>query len=278
MPHIIELSSFAEHILNSCFPVSSHTFSIHSVYKKAVNLLIGDQILTLLPEHSPLSALGLMTDLPEAELSSLTPEQIRLLLGTFCTAQVRDLSLPHTKDDDQIRLLCEQIRPVLTSRLTGGFNDILILKNSDLNLVQLCAASHIRAAASLLSGHNFDASVTELGALIGLGIGLTPSGDDFLCGVLAGCALAGIFESDFCRRLRSHILSHLERTNDISGSFLSCAASHQFSSAVSLLGGERCPSSVEIDSAFSAVGHSSGFDTLYGIYFILSLSSVCHIS
>ena len=70
--------------------------------------------------------------------------------------------------------------------------------------------------------------------LIGLGIGLTPSGDDFLCGFLAGLRLSD-GSSVFLPFLEQHILHTLDRTNEISAAFLRCAVLGQFSAPVHLL-------------------------------------------
>ena len=131
----------------------------------------------------------------------------------------------------------------------------------------------------------------ELARLIGLGIGLTPSGDDFLCGVLAGLILTGQTESAFARSLHKAIAEHLNDTVDVSAAFLRCALKGQFSLAVNhLLVNTGCESPQDtshvkctpqiapgianvpaITENFLAIGHSSGTDTLCGILYALEL-------
>ena len=107
--------------------------------------------------------------------------------------------------------------------------------------------------------------------LIGLGIGLTPSGDDFLCGFLAGLRLS-LSESDRFRQiLEKKICSHLNRTNEISAAFLHCAVLGQFSAPIHLLINPDITVE-QIYRAFSDIGHSSGVDTLCGISTALSCS------
>lgn len=106
--------------------------------------------------------------------------------------------------------------------------------------------------------------------LIGLGVGLTPSGDDFLCGVLAGLYIQGKEFSEFAYRLRDNIRKNLHRTNDISAAFLSCAMDGHFSHAVNELWNN--PSTEQISKMFHEIGHSSGMDTLCGIYFLFFLT------
>ena len=61
-----------------------------------------------------------------------------------------------------------------------------------------------------------------LAALIGLGPGLTPSGDDFLCGVMATLHYLG--GSAVARRLAEGVLAAAAETNLISAAYLRCAA------------------------------------------------------
>ena len=102
--------------------------------------------------------------------------------------------------------------------------------------------------------------------LIGLGIGLTPSGDDFLCGVLAGLTLLGLRDSQDFRHLSAEISRNLAKTNAISAAFLRCAMNGQFSEALVTLGSVSFSQSLQM---FHDIGHSSGADTLCGLYFAL---------
>ncbi|MCD7993626.1 MAG: DUF2877 domain-containing protein, partial [Clostridia bacterium] len=101
------------------------------------------------------------------------------------------------------------------------------------------------------------------------GIGLTPSGDDFLCGVLAGLILRGKENHPFALSLRREITSRRFDTNDISRAFLDCSVQCHFSPAVNSLA--DLPSSEGILKVFSAIGHSSGIDTLCGVAYGLSI-------
>jgi len=118
-----------------------------------------------------------------------------------------------------------------------------------------------------------------LAGLIGLGLGLTPSGDDLLVGFLAGlrCAAGGDEE-------RRSFLSHLGRivmrlsrwTTDISRTYLYHATHGQFSRPLELLT-ESIANSVESHYLLSAakavmdIGHSSGMETLTGLLIGLSV-------
>lgn len=98
-----------------------------------------------------------------------------------------------------------------------------------------------------------------LKSLVGLGLGLTPSGDDFLAGLLAlQFATGRIF-------LKEDL--DLKSTNYISGEFLSYAQEGIFSEDIKRLFTEDVSFAKEILKS----GHSSGADTLFGIYYGLQI-------
>lgn len=268
---------YAADILSSC---SAGT--VHSVYRKTVNLQWGASLLALQADGSPLSPLSLITSLTEAELSALplaAGQTVRIAgsiiqIGSVCfdlsCAERIDLSLPPGRSHN-CTAAQELIQTVLQQSETHGFRQIFcgVCNDGPLDetLILTAAQAHLTRSRQALQMQDFSLCAQELTALIGLGIGLTPSGDDFLCGVLAGCTLCGLTEHPFAVQLRQQTLRQLSRTNDISGAFLRCAVQGQFSQAVSLLS-RSCPLE-EITAAFQAIGHSSGMDTLCGVLYLL---------
>jgi hypothetical protein len=107
----------------------------------------------------------------------------------------------------------------------------------------------------------------DVKGLIGLGPGLTPSGDDFLGGAMVASHYLGF--SDVAGRLAAQDLPVAEHgTNLISACYLRCAATGQaaavlFDALESVLtgGGDRLESDLD---AIHAVGHTSGWDSLAG--------------
>jgi len=104
--------------------------------------------------------------------------------------------------------------------------------------------------------------------LIGLGPGLTPSGDDFIGGLMI--ALHGLGETTLCRHLWKSVRYYVEEAgNLISAAHLKAASDGQASAAVhrafaAILGG--CPQAAR-DSleAIERIGHVSGWDTMAGL-------------
>ena len=93
-----------------------------------------------------------------------------------------------------------------------------------------------------------------------------------MCGVLAGLILCGGNRHPFAQALKEDIGLRLADTNEISAAFLRCALEGQFSQAVNSL--SRLPGREEISADFSAIGHSSGMDTLSGILYLLQRRKV----
>lgn len=141
--------------------------------------------------------------------------------------------------------------------------------------------AHLHITTLLDAAHRLDALHAEAAAssLVGLGPGLTPSGDDFLVGftagqwVSAGGSLPRIaFQSAFC-----DVLARIAgRTTDISRGFLLDAAQGQASQSVIEL---ACAfeQNKDIQTAALAVlrqGSTSGADTLAGFLAALAVWAV----
>jgi hypothetical protein len=109
---------------------------------------------------------------------------------------------------------------------------------------------------------------SAIDALIGLGPGLTPSGDDFLGGVLIALRHLGVAEPT--ERLAEAIVSRAEqRTNEISRAHLSAAAGGEGLAPLHAVLSSLCaPGAARMDvclAAIDAIGHTSGWDALVGI-------------
>lgn len=108
--------------------------------------------------------------------------------------------------------------------------------------------------------------------LIGLGPGLTPSGDDFIGGMMI--ALHAIGESNICRHLWQQIQwCTKDATNPISYAHIKaaskgkgCQSIHRALSAIMT----GCPSTVRNSLAdIDRIGHTSGWDILTGMVIVL---------
>lgn len=261
------------------------TGTVHSVYRKTINLSFDGTLVALQAAGSPLSPISLITTLAGQEMShlpvsaglpvSLTADTIHLAETAFCldaAETVETVLMPVSESD--LPSLTAQIRSILKHSTKGGFRNILFPSDKPTQLgeqlVLAAAENHMNLCSQELCLFHYTTAAHSLSSLIGLGIGLTPSGDDFLCGVLAGLILRNGTDHPFSAALQEQITQKLPDTNDISRAFLHCALQGQFSEAICSL--RHASDAAQLSAAFSAIGHSSGMDTLCGILYALTLS------
>jgi hypothetical protein len=117
------------------------------------------------------------------------------------------------------------------------------------------------------------AAAPPLNDLIGLGAGLTPSGDDLIVGYLAGlwCTVRDRRERlQFISDLGKEVIRLSQQTTDISQTYLYHASQGQVSSRLADLAEEICRGE-NSDRLFAAaksamqVGHTSGMDAVTGL-------------
>ncbi len=115
--------------------------------------------------------------------------------------------------------------------------------------------------------------LSALTRLIGLGTGLTPCGDDFLVGYLAGlwCTVRDFAERrQFLPTLGQAVIHLSKRTNDISRTYLHHATYGQVSSRLDTLAGavsrpENPGQLLPITESAMQSGHTSGMDAVTGL-------------
>ncbi len=132
----------------------------------------------------------------------------------------------------------------------------------------------------------YDVTVAQaIGTLIGLGAGLTPSGDDLLVGYLAGlwCSVQSTSERvRFVSDLGKQVLRLSSHTNDISRTYLYHATRGQVSSLLVGLAGAICHGEATdhlMDTAEAAMrtGHTSGMVAVAGLLLGLAVWDGDHL-
>jgi hypothetical protein len=119
-------------------------------------------------------------------------------------------------------------------------------------------------------------TVEAFRGLVGLGPGLTPAGDDFLCGYLAGLRSQATGDPSLARFVMALETAFREApdllaaTNDISAAFLAEAFEGRFGAALVAFAEAALGLTGELDEAVAvlgALGHSSGTDAAAGFLF-----------
>ena len=162
----------------------------------------------------------------------------------------------------------EGLAPLISALLTGdplgGGDDIPLHRRA------AAAASALRSwviAAARRRGTD-PPRAPEIARLIGLGPGLTPSGDDLLGGALI--TLHALGWSSVAGHLAGHLLPVArERTHALSLAHLLCAARGEGAAAVHETIAALCsPGSRDLAATLDSlaeIGHSSGWDALAGV-------------
>ncbi len=266
--------------------------AVHSVFRTSVNLLWQGQLVTLLDDTRPLYPCavrlgGSVPSLTVGESALLSRERIEFphsgVTVDLTRAAVTSLSLfspllplqtPHPAAPQALREI------ILTGGKPEGFAPLLFLLEDEPcplpdNPYVRYAAQRIPALFAALRQRDTAAAAEAAYRIAGCGIGLTPSADDFLCGVMASvlaCAIAHGKKNEWLPLTAAMAERAAPRTNLISAAFLRQAARGQLSSDVLTLIRTlySCVLSLRLPSAAMnviAFGETSGTDILTGIYF-----------
>lgn len=274
---------------------------VHSVYRRTVNIAAGNTLLAVQSNSSPLGSQSLICTLDEEQMrklpirpgESLIIEEIEEetksgkhieiqgenWIITLENASVYDKKLKAFSDMQEYKKVHIMIRDVLVNAFAGGI-DLLFTKEGGKKYekeeaepavfsVEEYIREKIKTAEKLFLKEKYRESAEILSGCIGLGRGLSPSGDDFLVGVLAGAVLVDKRDHLFMQYLRRGIYDHLETTNAVSRAFLRSALEDEFMRTVQDIG--RYATAKEAGEAFIKIGHSSGMDMLCGIFFVLDI-------
>ncbi len=158
-----------------------------------------------------------------------------------------------------LRSRAATLPPVASCRVESG-----MLYLDDLPLV---VGRFVTTRVPRLQAQLADAQPPDPAGLVGCGDGLTPYGDDVLCGWLAIHRAAGMPSPG----LDADVRRLLPRTTLLSATLLDCAIRGEvipeFSAYVASLGTSRQPAA---ESALTAVGHTSGAGLLEGARWALA--------
>ena len=274
---------------------------VHSVFRHAVNFEMQTQrlvTLTLLPK--PLSPQGIVVSREafrdsagQAPSSFLNPrgllpfdvgEPIRLSAETLVSSRfVIDLTAGVAVD---LRVRSCAVRGKIAEVLDRWLAETLLERSlvAGLRGETLFGSGRIaelgEAIAELFfcDGDDRRTQIDRLGRslerFVGLGEGLTPSGDDFIVGLLWSMATDKRLSTALLPIMRRALIPRTTRTNFISGQMLRYAGEAQFTEPLVRLA--RADERTRLCAVFediAAFGHTSGLDTLCGLLSGLKISA-----
>jgi len=190
--------------------------------------------------------------------------------------------LPLAEICEKSRLLYSQLIKIPRTGF-GGFIEPMLALTSQVSGVQRPQFSDhvlrvawpaVQAVGRASACQNLDAILARASDLVGLGNGLTPSGDDFLGGLFFGLlALNRLFPAQIeldPEPVQKMLARITDRTNLISGAILKDLAAGQgpepMHDLVHLLVTPASPASILTAArALASIGHSTGWDLLTGL-------------
>ncbi|GKH47600.1 MULTISPECIES: DUF2877 domain-containing protein [Anaerotruncus] len=288
------------HSLRRSIPAGGCPATVHSVFDRAVNLVTPLGLVTLLPKCRPLYPFSVRidTDIPFPALG-LRPDMSAMLLPGEASAGTLRVDLTNALDTDLSVLERKEliVPPDLSDRLERlagvigeegkpeGMAPLVfhLEEGSSADYAERFPHNHYTAFLLPRVRRLFDAlhtgQIVEIsaaaGAMAGCGPGLTPSSDDFLCGMMAAMLARGGARGRVLRTMditqRMGCAARV-KTNVISGSFLIRSSQGLLSADVLDTVGQLFSNgpTQSLESAASRVitfGETSGTDILSGIYF-----------
>ena len=262
-------------VLAQAFCRDRRTATVEAVFARSFYLRAGDDFICVGEPgigNGPLTLTGRLDALPDlqprqpaevGERCILIDGRIRLSLDGSETW--RAPRWPASPSPDRLIDICSALaRRAAIDAPEEGFARLPPIARSRI-------ARFERWLSDVLAGDEGTAS--DAVGLLGLGPGLTPSGDDFLAGALA--ALDCIGERDAHAALARAVLAALPgATSPLSACLLRAAAAGHIGEAI-----HRAVSSAmagDVDAAIAAVetiGHSSGWDMLAGVATALRIAA-----
>jgi hypothetical protein len=236
---------------------------VASVHARAVNLLLDEgPLVALLPAESPLHPWAVAVSITRRDLARIAEGALVRVADGVVEVGVLKIELAGLEVVDlrlrrRLRALPDAVRSL--ARHAGAAPP---------------AGPFEPALAAALERFRAGGEIRGLAALVGVGEGLTPSGDDVLVGVLAGldaaCEVSGD-AADLRERLCAELERGTSRTTRLAAQMLDAAAAGLYAEPVLRMletlalpkpGARVLERAV---AALLAVGHRSGADTLRGI-------------
>ena len=258
---------------------------IHSVFNKVVNINSSDRVLyTIANKHTDNAPYTLRVDFEESfkdiihKEDKVLIEKNKVLIGGL-EIGLSDLALQNNKRKcvTGISLFSLKTNIEIFNDLIGELGEyggckafyvqrFLEIYQKDESLVEKELTKRIESFYDNLMDNKLDKE--DIKRLIGLGIGLTPSGDDFLTGFLASISIFN-FNIDLVDKIKAYIYPFLSSTTDISSAMLKAALEDKYreflNEFIYSFFGYREEKFVGAFKNLLTVGSSSGTDMSIGV-------------
>jgi hypothetical protein len=263
--------------------------SVHSVFNKVINLDIEGDLYSITAKNVPKTPYSISLPLSDLTKLNIFEDQASLLdesklkIGKSLSCDIKDASIWSPKSKENTVEIMQSEKSLSGSinnyGKPSGMKPILDLFGETTSEDNIFSKKARMILKKLLSDNlNKKTVLEETSKLVGLGPGLTPSGDDLLCGVLATLFLLRLpDEANYASQsISNHILKvGQKQTNSISNSFLkhySCGMIDEtFDNLMIALENNSEPQLDEAVEKICSFGHSSGTDLAIGVLFAINL-------
>jgi hypothetical protein len=295
--------------LESLLKIRPRRGRVHSCYSRTVNILCDDMTWTCLhPPEVPLHPYsvrigpyershtgGDFLDASRQEAAEISHSMIDLGQGrvriSLEGAGVWDSSLtpltraPEAELGDSLVSLDALLEGV---DVESPFLDVLTVRNAGESGDGSVSSVMIARAAAVMGktedawkARLLDGTLEAMTHIVGLGFGLTPSGDDFLVGLL-GASHFFAYDDNFRKAVFSTMQSLIHRTSLPSFFMLKAALEGRYPEPLAgLLHSLACRDLYQLRRALDclfSVGAMSGQDLLAGVLFYLRISAICGVA
>ena len=277
-------NSICETLYGALMRSAFHTFTVHSSFSSAVNLMGSDGLFfALLPQSKELRPFSMtVTDFDQLDL--VPGKKVYVQGNALNTASIQ---IPIAADAPKSLKLSRHntpvlhphvhlLEPLMAGQAQSGFSQhaLSFLGHKQVPESYSALFNPLYAALKEKSCASFARSAY---GILGVGQGLTPSGDDFLCGLLLV-----LYQNGEDGLIKSFLSTDFAaRTNQISANYLQCAAQglapESMGRLLHYLNQEEAGDTSALISYYfqrvSAFGATSGHDICTGIYWGLSALS-----
>ncbi len=249
-------------------PNGEWTAVVLSVYSKAVNLLLPEGVLiSLIRERSAMSDYGIVVPslFERVVLKDYQNCAVRGNPECIVVGSLAEIDLRHTERWTGTVSICRTLSDF--SLVLEAYNELAVSEGFSSIITGRTEDIYSKAASGILGRITVERGVpVDLSPLIGLGIGFTPSGDDFIAGVFLYERLSGINYIN-----KESIRNHLSGTTAGGRTLLAMVLSSSFPHYLRQFGEALCTRNIPArEAVVQAVRHgsTSGSDALAGFLWI----------
>ena len=265
---------------------SSSSWYVHSVFKRVINLVCGQLMVTLATSENTLMPYTLICSADDfSKYKHLERQQVEMqtehimianafgvyLNGRHVSSQYMptDMPLETANDKRPLSNIISHIENLYKDQATPGSfiskPDATPFSKEMQRMLEMKTALLCEAVRQ----RNFVNSTAHAKSLIGLGVGLTPSGDDYLVGFFA-VHLLSLKHTEWFKQLVHAVMDNAEqKTNEISATYLKSLTDYRFKAEiVSLIKAvytQKTAAALTALNALLQVGSTSGSDIAKGM-------------